>query len=253
MPPCPASRRPRRPAPSSAVRFGLAFGVASISGSMSIARATPARFSAPFVASNIPSNPAGVAIGNLNRDSWNDLVSVSQGQLPNSTRSTIPPASGGGVLNGPRTEQTVPETPLAIFAREVTGDGILDVIIRVSAASVYRGLGNGTLPSGYSGESPVGAGSARADPDGEGALDLVGSGAARARPQNRPHHRWFGNHRHGPHLHPAPRDVCSILQHLMRRPGQTGSVDCQGSLRGYEYASRRVGQLAPEHPAVHLT
>ncbi len=91
-------------------------------------------------------SPGALALGDLNRDGWLDVVTVSDYDVGNSTFS-VSLGVGGGAL-GPKTDYPIPYYPMDAALGDVNGDEVLDVaLVRRSphALIVRLGLGNGTF------------------------------------------------------------------------------------------------------------
>jgi len=139
---------------------------------------TNGTFSAASPASvAVGTKPTGVAIANLNGDTFPDLAVTNAPPGANTNGSvSILTGNGNGTFTA-GTPVTVAQQPSAVVARDLNGDGKVDLVVANqggNSISVALGNGNGTFgtPSSIavgSGPSALAAG----DLNGDGKLDLV--------------------------------------------------------------------------------
>ena len=122
----------------------------------------------------------GLAAGDLNGDGWKDIVTTIRNDLDNKSFVSILFGVGDGTFWSP-VDYEVGKNPTAVEIGDITGDGLLDIIVANGGAntlSVLGNLGDGTfesLPKLFVGSGPSDL--ALGDLNGDGHLDIVTSNA----------------------------------------------------------------------------
>ncbi len=122
----------------------------------------------------------GLATGDLNGDGWEDIVTTIQNELQETNYVSILFGVGDGTFWAPVDYEVGPD-PTAVEVGDVTGDGLLDIIVAnggENTLSVLENLGDGAfaaLPKLFVGYAPSDL--ALGDLNGDGALDIVAANA----------------------------------------------------------------------------
>src|SRR5262249_55632952 len=103
-------------------------------------RTVPA-FLAPATYPTGGSSPAGIAVGDFNRDGRDDMAVVNQGATPS---ITVLLGNADGTFQ-PGANYALGGSPVNAAAGDLNGDGNLDLVVVGSGVSVLTGNGDGTF------------------------------------------------------------------------------------------------------------
>ncbi|MEA1950499.1 MAG: DVUA0089 family protein, partial [Planctomycetota bacterium] len=118
----------------------------------------------------------GLAAGDLNGDGWKDIVTTGRDEEEETNHVSILFGVGDGTFWDPVTYE-VGEEPMSVELGDITGDGLLDIIVTNSGENTISLLGNmgdgtfQTLPKRFVGNGPTDL--ALGDLNGDGDLDIV--------------------------------------------------------------------------------